>query len=60
MRGGIRGALQLVATLVVLATGPGRLLWMMAHERDRETERRRTERERLQPVPPRTQEHRHG
>lgn len=51
----IRRALFALGAAVVLLTGPGRLLWMMARERDRETERRRAERERLQAVPPRTQ-----
>jgi len=51
----IRRALFALGAAAVLLTGPGRLLWQLARERDRETERRRVERERLQPVPPRTQ-----
>lgn len=56
----IRRALFALGAAVVLLTGPGRLLWQLARARDRETERQRAERERLQAVPPRTQEHRRG
>jgi len=41
----IRRALFALGAAVVLLTGPGRLLWQLARERDRETERRRAERE---------------
>ena len=42
----LRALPSALLTLLVLATGPGRLLWQLARERDRETERRRAERER--------------
>lgn len=37
----IRRALFALGAALVLLTGPGRLLWQLARERDRETERRR-------------------
>lgn len=49
----------LLGTLAVLATGAGKLLWILARDRERAALRRRDERERAapahQPVPPRTQ-----
>lgn len=56
----IRRALFALGAALVMITGPGRLLWQLARERDRATERRRAERERLQAVPSRTQERHRG
>lgn len=48
----IRHALAALAAAVVLATGPGRLLWRLARDRDAAALRPRAARERTQPVPP--------
>jgi len=48
--------LRALGTLAVLATGVGKLLWILTTDRERAAARARAERERApQPVPPRTQ-----